>query len=251
MLGNSYLPVGEIITAAAQELRDGDFSHGLGRPFYLSAAQRALTAMNYETGFYKKIFNEPIPESLIIDLPEDMTAKDQIYIYRGDTCSVESSTILFVKPNMFHFGGDSGYIAQNKGRNRDALQYSLKWSESPPTRLFFCGEYNGKLYLSPSCLAAYERIFIPYSGIGVDCFGEDFKVPMWAREAITDWVIHRIALALEREDVQFYRGVIARKENELKGPMQSWKSAINLYKRSDKKQRYDTSAYTYDFGRYF
>ena len=92
---------------------------------------------------------------------------------------------------------------------------------------------------------------MPYTGIGVDCFGEEFKVPMWAREAITDYVIHRVALALEREDVQFYRGVIARKEAELKSPMQSWKGAVNLYKRSDKKQRYDTSAYTFDFGRYF
>lgn len=248
MLGNSYIPVGEIITAAAQELRDGGFTHGLGRPFYMSAAQRGLSEMNYSTSFFKKQFNVEIPENLIVELPEDFTEADQMYIYQGTDCSITSSTILFVKPNMYHFGGDSGYIAQNKGRNHDKLQWSLQWSEQPPMHLYFAGLYNGKLYLSPSCTTKYNRLFIRYTGIGVDCFGEDFKVPMWAREAITDYVIHRVALALEREDPQFYARVIARKEGELKGPKGSWYMAQERFKRMDKKTRYDTNSYIFDFG---
>ena len=84
----------------------------------------------------------------------------------------------------------------------------------------------------------------------MDCFGEDFEVPMWAREAITDFVIHRVALAIEREDPQFMARVISRKEGELKGNGGSWQNAIWRYKRSDKKQRYETSIYNFDFGSY-
>lgn len=248
MLGNSYIQIGEIITAASQELRDSGFTHGIGMPFYLSAAQRGLSELNYATGFFKKIFNTEIPENLIVELPDDLTGADQMYIYNGTECSVTSSTILFIKPNMYHFGGDNGYIAQNKGRNEDMLQFSLKWNEKPPTHIYFAGLYNGKLYLSPSCRTKYNRLFIPYSGIGVDCFGEDFNVPMWAREAITDYVIHKVALVLEREDPQFLARVIARKENELKAPRGSWYTAIDRYKRMDKKTRYDTIGYTFDFG---
>lgn len=248
MLGASYISVGEIITAAAQELRDGDFSHGLGRPFYLSLAQRGLTDMNYATNWHKRIFNEPIPENLVIDLPSDFTEADQFYVYSGDECSSTRSTIVFVKPGLHFLKESQSFIANGMGRNLDAMQFSQKWSQSPPDCLFFGGLYNGKLYLSPSCGAAFNRVYIPYTGIGVDCFGDDFKVPMWAREAITDYVIHKAALTLEREDIQFFRGVIARKEGELKAPRGSWYTAIDRYKRSDKKTRYDTVAYTFDFG---
>lgn len=250
MKGNSYISVGEIINDATQELRDSGFNHGLGYPFYLSAAQRGLSEMNYATSFFKRIFVKDIPEDLIVELPGDLTAKDQVYLFSGDSCTIETSTMLWIKPNMYFFTGGSGYVAQNKGRNWDPLQFSLSWSETPPSRLFFAGEYNGKLYLSPSCRARYNKIMIPYTGTGVECFGEEFDVPMWAREALTDYVIHRAALALEREDPQFYRGVIQRKNDELKGARGSWMQAINRYKRSDKKQRYETSAYTFDFGHY-
>ena len=246
MQGNAYTTIDEIVTAASQELRDAEFSHGIQKPFYVSATQRALERMNYATSFFKKIATFDVPENLILDLPSDLTAKDQIYLFNGNTCDIASSTILFIKPNMWH-GGGSGYVANNKGRNRDAMQYSLSWSETPPNYLYFAGERMGQLFLSPSCLQ-FDKIMIPYTGIGVDCFGKDFQIPLWAREAITDFVIHRVALAMERDDPQHMNRVIARKEAELKGPRGSWMSAINLYKRSDKKQRYDTDAYTYRLG---
>lgn len=248
MLGASYISVGEIITAASQELRDSGFTHGLGRPFYLSAAQRGLSEMSYATGFNKRIFNTEIPQSLIIELPADYTSSDQMYVYQGTECSITTSTILFIKPNMYHFGNGSGYIAQNMGRNYDALQFSLSWSQTPPAHLYFAGEFNGKLYLSPSCLAKYNRLFVRYIASGYDPSGEEFKVPMWAREAITDYVIHKVALSLEREDPQFLARVIARKENDLRDARGSWYKAIDRYKRMDTKTTYDTIGYNFDFG---
>lgn len=245
-LGNAYVKLGEIIAAAAQELRDDDFGR-LGRPFYVSAAQRGVSDMNYATNFFKKMFVADIPEDNIIELPNDLTEKDQAYVAQADNCNVTSSSILWIKPNMISFGG-TGYIAQNKGRNHDVLQWSLQPGENPPNHLYFAGERSGKLYLSPSCRARFNKVFIPYTGIGVDCFGEEFDVPMWAREAITDYVILRAARALQREDPQFLRTVVGDKQWEMTNSQGSWMTAIWRYKRSDKKTLYDTAGYTFDFG---
>ncbi|MFO0190269.1 MAG: hypothetical protein ACK54F_03360 [Planctomycetia bacterium] len=244
-LGNTKFNVGEIITAAAQELRDNEFGR-LGRPFYLSAAQRGLQEMNSATNFYKKVFETPVPDNLVLELPNDLTETDGIYLVKGSGVNFDSSTILFVKPNMWHKGGE-GYIANNKGRNRDDMQFSLTWSEHPPAHIYFAGLRDGKLYLSPSC-RQWDSIYIMYTGLGVDCFGEDFEIPHWCREAITDFVIHRAALAMEMENPNFYGRVIARKESEMKAPNGSWWTAVGRYKRLDKKGRYDTTAYTFRIG---
>ncbi|HNR54208.1 MAG TPA: hypothetical protein PKJ19_03510 [Flavobacteriales bacterium] len=246
MLGNSYVTIDQIITDAAQELRDEEFGR-LGKPFYVSAAQRALTEMNYDTNFFKKEFVATIPENNIIELPSDLTEMDQAYLFSGDNCNISTSTILWIKPNMIHQGG-TGYFAQNKGKNRDKLQWSFTRTETAPHRLYFAGLRNGRLYLSPSCRAAFEKVFIPYSGIGMDCFGSDFEIPMWAREAITDNVILRAAKAIQREDPQFMRMIVSDKTTERTSPQGSWMRAVIRYKRSDQKQRYDDAGYNFTFG---
>ena len=246
--GNANIALSEIVTAVAQELRDEEFGR-LGRPFYVSCVQRALGEMNKRTNFFKKEFIANIPDNLILELPQDLTEKDQVYLFNGDSCNISNSTILFIKPNMISLGG-IGYVAQNKGANWDPLQWSLDTTQFPPGCLFFAGERMGRLYLSPSCKALWQKIFIPYTGIGVECFGEDFVVPFWCREAITDWAIHRAALAMEREDPQFLGRTISRKEVELKTPQGTWWTAIGDYKRMDKKTRYDTEAYVTRFGHF-
>ena len=71
-LGNATFDMGEILTAASQELRDPEFGR-LGKPFYVSACQRGLTEMNSHTNFYKKTWQSSIPENLILELPQDLT----------------------------------------------------------------------------------------------------------------------------------------------------------------------------------
>lgn len=244
-VGTSFISVGEIITAAAQELKDPEFGR-LGRPVYLSAAQRAITEMNYETQFFKKEISLPMPENGILDLPEDISDIETLYAFNGDSCQINHSVIISIKPNMFHQGG-KGYLANNRGRNFDKLQWSLKEDQNAPTHIYFAGLFNGKLYLSPSC-NSFSKIHITYSGIGVDCFGEDFQVPMWAREAITDFVILRAALNMEMDAPNFYARVINRKQEEMKSPNGSWMNAIGRCRRLDKKGRYDSNAYLTRFG---
>lgn len=246
--GNSFITLENVISDAASELPIEGYGQ-LGKPFFVASAQRGLTDLNYETNFFKKEFIAEIPENLVLQLPGDLTEKDQAYLANMDGCDINGTTILFIKPNMWHLGGE-GYFAQNKGRNHDKLQYSFKWSEAPPNNIYFAGERSGKLFLSPSCRERYTHVVIPYTGIGMDCFGEDFEVPMWAREALTDYVIEKAARALRRGDPQYYTTIIREKEAQTNrvNPAGSWCKAIQRYKRMDKKGRYDNNGYNFRFG---
>ena len=245
-LGNAYVPVGEVITFAAQEIGDEEFGR-LGRPFYLSAAQRALVEMNYQTQFYKKIFEAAIPDDLIIELPCDLTGKDMVLLFNGSNCDIGRSTVLFIKPNMWHKGG-SGYVANNRGFNPDPLQWSSSWTQTQPC-LHFAGEHMGKLYLSEGC-ARYEKLHITYTGLGMEDIGEDFEVPYWCREAITDFIVDRAAKAMLPEAPQLMKYRIDSKQSELKDARGSWHQAVIRYKLNDRKGRYDTDAYTHRFGHF-
>jgi hypothetical protein len=240
-------PVSEIILAAAQEVRDDEFGR-CGRPFYLSAAQRALQEMNEQTSFYKKVFEAKIPDNLILDMPQDLTEKDMVVLFNGENCDYTRVAQLFIKPNMYHRGGE-GYVANNMGANYDPLQWPLFWSQTPPQCLYFAGEHMGKLYFAPSC-KNYDKVHITYTGLGMEDCGEDFEVPHWCRQAITDWVVHQALLRMEDENPNLIGRKIQRKEFELKNPAGSWTKAIMRYKLADKKGRYDITAYNHYFGHF-
>lgn len=249
---NSFVPVSEIITDAAAPLKDWDFGR-LGRPFYISAAFRGLRKMCFDTNFNKRVWTAEInQDSMTLDLPKGYIECDGAWVYNGTHCDVARSTVLFIKDNMHRLGG-SGYIANNKWNNHDPLQYSFGptahpggWSSDPPHCLHFAGTFNGRIYFSDSC-RQYQYVHMMYTSSVEQC-DDDIDIPEWAAEAITDYVTYRAAEALEREDPQYLRGLIARKENEMKAPNGSWRTAEYYYKRLDKKGRYDLAAKTFRFG---
>lgn len=247
MLGNSYISIGEIVVAAAQELREEEFGV-LGRPFYVSSAQRAVTQMNYACHFFKQDAILDIPASRVVELPKDLSGKDYVYLFSGDSCDIGNAPTLWIKPGMFHLGG-TGFVSQNTGIADPLIPWRFPLNFAPANFIYYAGERRGKLYLSPSC-AGFEKLLILYTGIGVECFGDDFEIPMWAREAVTDFVILKAAQARFREDPQAMRMVIADKKAEMTAVNGSWNRAIWQYKQSDQKRRYDQSVTSTRFGRY-
>jgi len=248
VIHTTYIPVSDIITDAAQELMDEDFGR-LGRPFYRSAAQRGVAKMYKEVFGDVRYWSGDIPSNGIVVLPSGISGLGGLWGYTGTNCDVNSSTPITIKPNMHRLGG-KGYIANNTWLNDDALQFSFGATRDPH-HLCYAGFVKngnqGELHLSDTC-KRFDKVHVMYYGIGVDCFGEDFDVPEWMREAITDFVVHRAALRLEREDPQFLSRKIDRKENELKGNGGSWKEAKFIFLRMDPKTRFDTVAMMYRYG---
>lgn len=251
--GNNYIPVENVLFDAAQELSDPEYRKAGGRPFYLSAAQRGMSKMFKDTMTDERLWNSDILSNLILHLPNGLEEIDAVYLYNGDHCNVSLSQKVYIKPGMYRLGG-SGYIAGDKWTNfPDPLQYDHGWgpwngwSCQPPPSVFFAGRHDGVLFLSDSC-SQFAKIAIVYQGIGVDCFGEDFRIPYWMRDAITDYVVMRAAQRMRRQDPQYLTQIIREKKAEMDNPGGSWLTAMAYAKRMDRKTRDDTRVYLETFG---
>ena len=250
MSGTSFIPVTDVIFDAAQELRDAEFRR-YGRPAYVSAAQRGLSELCHDVPWDVRHWDAKVPENRILDLPWGITEKSLVMLYNGDNCDMRLAQNLFIKPGMYHKGGE-GYVANNVGAGMDLSIKGFQFvSQTMQNWVYFAGEADQKLFLSPSCLQ-FENIHITYSGLGMDCWGEDFCIPMWAREAITDYVILKAAKSLMQDNMTFYREVIRDKQSSiaLTNPNGTWIRALTYWGRMDEKTRNDTWTYTTRFGRW-
>jgi hypothetical protein len=144
---------------------------------------------------------------------------------------------------MFNKNG-AGFIARNTWRNDDILQWNAGWSCLPPRCLYFCGVENGKIYLSASCMN-FEKLHVVYNGLGVEEYGTDFDVPEWAAEALTDFVMHKVAERLLWDDARYYGAMMKIKADEINinNTSGSWHQAIGYWKKMDAKTRTDLIQY--------
>lgn len=250
---STYIPVSEVIGAAAMELGDPEFRKW-GKPAYESAAQRALSTLCHDVDADERHWEAEIPESMILQLPFGMNTKSIAMLFNGDHCDMMNGKNLFIKPNYFHKGAPNvGGVANNHGSGEDLAQWwcgnsivGAWWGNS----IFYAGESNGCLYLGPSC-AAFQKLHVTYSGIGIDQWGCDFNIPEWAREAIINQVIERGAAdlwAMTRDN--FYRAIQQDKkqENSITNVNGSWIRALRWWSRMDRKQRTDAWTYSTWFG---
>ena len=243
--GSSYVPLEDVIFDAASELGDGDYRKGEGRPSYVAAAQRGVSKMFKDTMMDFRTWTTEINNRPIIDLPSGLEEIDAIYVQGGDACNTGLSRKVYVKNDMHRLGGE-GYTAGDQWYNwADPLQYSHGWSQQPPPNLLFCGRWQGQLHLSDSCMS-WAILRVDYQGLGMEKLGDDFKVPYWMRDAITDYVVMRIAQKLRRMDKQYMTQIIREKQVEMDSG--SWRTAKIYAKRMDRKMRDDTVTYMETYG---
>src|SRR5690606_13061737 len=219
--------IGTVIYDAAQDIGDEGFRKAGGRPFYVSAAQRGVAKMLKDTMTDFRTWTHPTAP--IVKLPPSIEDINEVYV---ENCGVTRK--VYIKENMHRI--DGGYAARDKWDNGcDPLTPSM-WNCAPPLNLLFAGRRNGELHLSDSCLS-WHTLRVDYSGIGIDCMGDDFKIPYWMREAITDYVKYRAALKMRRQDKQYMNTIV----NEMKYELErgSWLDAKIYAKRMDRKQRAD------------
>lgn len=243
--GNSYVPLETVLYDAASELGDEDYRKAGGRPFYVAAAQRGVSKMFKDTMMDFRTWTTLIDGRPIIEMPEGLEEIDAIYVQSGEDCNTGESRKVYVKNDMHRLSGQ-GYTAGDQWYNGlDPLQFSHGWSSTPPPNLFFCGRWQGQIHLSDSCLS-WAVLRIDYQGLGMEKIGDDFAVPYWMRDAITDFVVMRAAQKMRRLDKQFMTMIIREKETQMERG--SWLTAMAYAKRMDRKTREDTNIYNETFG---
>ncbi len=243
-----YISVDNIITDASQELRDPE-QRKVPYATYRSMAQRAVQELCYDVPWDERTFDVEVPGNRILELPDGVTSLLAVWLYNGDACNVSTSTKVFIKPNMVSKGG-GGYLANNKTPGGDLGPFPWFGQSSGYGVVNYAGISDGKMYLSENCLS-YQRIMVRYSGIGMECFGEDFQVPGWAREAVTDFIILKAARMLMQDDMRYYPMVVRDKEVQVStgNPNGTWCRALGRWNRMDQKERDDILVRTTRLGR--
>jgi len=244
-----YVDIGDVIGPAAQAAGDPGMG-GVGASRYPSFLQMGLEKLSFDIPWDKRTLTVERPEDRIIQLPGKITGCDNIWGYRGDACNPSWSGNIILKENYSH-GGERGYFANDHWLNfNDAVYGSVGWLE--PWNLYYGGIRNGKLYLSPQC-CAFFFIRIEYVGIGVDnfCPGEPFRIPFFAREALTDFVTwkaleHRIYTEGKE---QLFTGRYRDKQKELFGPGGTWAQALARWGGMDWKDMQDVALINTGIGR--
>lgn len=225
----AFISVKDVISDASMELND-EGQGKVGYPFYRGSAQRALQDLCYDAMWDTRIWDGPKPEGNTFDLELGIIGIDRMWLYNGDNCQLNRTTDLFLRPTMT--SGADGTFPSN-------LNY-----------LYYAGFSDGKLYLSPSC-DQYTNIHIEYNGLGMDKWGDDFDIPQWAREAVTDYVILKVARKLQQDNMQYYRAIINDKapETSTGNANGSWCKALARWNRMDAKERRDVVVQTTRLGR--
>ena len=234
-----YIPAGEVILDAAQAVNDDGF-RALQRPFYMSQVQQAITELAFDTSYHERVWEEVIPSTAKLALPSDMVNINVIYLFNGESCDVNNSQVCHIKYNYQHKGGE-GYTAQNKWNNlQDPIIPPAGFGE-PPDTLYYYGIQQGFIMLSPNC-TSFERIRIEYAGTGVK-FGDEPMVPGFARQAVTEYVIHKAARVRQHENPNLFRPIMNDAMDQLKSPQGEWIKARARIGRMTKAEREDMYAY--------
>lgn len=258
-----FLPASEVILIASQAV--GDPSRNIvGRGRYLSFVQRALTQMCLDVEFDVKYHDVPIPSTGVVALPQWMAGLRNVWVYNGD-CDTPNGIVNvyekegFVYPEVENPTGSFSYNMQNG--NPDSMQANSGWwgdwwgaSNNPFLRWYGLDKRKAKMYLSPSC-TGFTRIKMEYAGLGFDAFcgDETLEVPIWASEAIADFVTMKAAEQRQFEEgrTNLMRAIYKDKEAEFKSPTGSWFRAMGHWGQMDSKERKDTVMYISRMGHAF
>jgi hypothetical protein len=230
------VPASEVVTRAAQALGDPSQGH-VGRTRYREFVFDGLRELCFDAEWDHRYIDEPIPTNRIVPLPM-MSGLRNIWVYRGPSCDNTSRISLPLKENYIHNGNAGSFANDNWNNTEDPMIGSHGWSEN----LAFGAVHQSNLYLSPGC-SQWERVKIEYVGIGIDklCQDEDFKVPLWAMEALRHYVTMRGAehmIHVEGRE-RTMQGILQRATSEMKLPSGSWMEARARWGGLDHKDRGD------------
>lgn len=229
-----------IISDATPYVQDNGFKK-FSKGWYLSQVQLALSELAYDTDFDMKEWTAPVPNSRILDLPEDYWSADAMFLFDGDDCRAGNVT------NIYHARGFSVYAGTNmkmqRGMQHDPVMDSVT---SRASQLHYYNITDGKIYLSEACMG--RNLYIKYRGTGV-AIGEAPFVPVAFRRAVSLFLVVNALTILYSEDPQRWAGPLANAKDELHGGSRSrvddgaWLLAKRRAKQFSKKERRDVTSY--------
>lgn len=222
--------------------------------FYLRLVEDALRDLSIDSLFFEGHKDIVIPQNLTMPLPEDCFNVREVYVFDGDTCSIQQSKKVWHKDNYYTRSGN-GYIANDKGYNGNDPYYQnhidsphqdkslVRWNEqNGVNNVLFYNVVNRNIMVSPSCKAAGAKIHIVYASTGCAVIDAPI-IPMIFKTAMEDYVTEgalRFRVANEPSMIKALSPLLSLYASRLdkEGMNGSWPTALFRAKRmSDDEKR--------------
>ena len=253
---SGYISAREVILDAAQAA--GDPSQGIvGRPRYLTFAQQGLQKICQDTQFETRDYDVEIPENRIVPLPKWMAGMNGVWAYNGDRCNPLGIVNVYEKTGYWHDGGGGSFSHSPWNAFDDAMQMGANGGVAgpfygqEPWNLRYYGIRGRQMCLSPQC-TGYAYLRISYAGLGFDefCGDTDIEIPMWARQAVTDYITMRAVTIRQYEEgkTTLMRAILNDMKEQMTEYHGSWAQAMLYWGGMDRKDRQDTVLYISKLG---
>lgn len=237
----------EVINAACRAIGDPTAAI-VGRAAYKEFVSNGLTLLMHQVKFDRRFIDADMPADRMLNVKGYVTGIAKVLLYNGQNCDVEHSVVAMEKRDYVHFGGNGGFQRNTWDNDGDITQSPVSAHREPYNAYYYgwVAGNEGVMHFSPQC-AAFERVHIEYSGIGHDrCQEEDIRIPLWADEAIRNYVCMRGAEFLvhiegktEKANAQFR--YYTSQYTDING---SWANAKAAWGGMDTKEQ-DDAAYQF------
>lgn len=229
------LSINDIISDVARICNDEAFrKRSIG--YYKRQVKNAIDELSIETPFVKQYKDLDISRKIAI--PSGCWEINNMWVYNGECCNIESARELHWKRN-FQLLGEEGWFSNNKPNQED----NFTRGKFDISNVYFFNIQNGYIIFSENCLD-YSKVRIEFNGYASDLDVNDAKiVPKIVREAIVYKTAKSVLLGLLHTDNTYY-GIYNNVKAELDAPYVGlWDKAKGRIKKMGAKKRSDMRKY--------
>lgn len=236
----NYVSPNEVLADVLVTVNDEEMK--MLRPgWYNRQIHEGLKKLNYQAPYVELFTDLDMPTNLILDVPAGAFGINDIFLFTGEDCVLESSVRAFHKNNFHQTGKGNGYTARNKPGMEDPFIFGMSSGDS----MYFYNVNMGRIVFSDAC-ASFTGVRIVYNGFPKAVNTVNF-IPDYCKEALSAYVVERVYYALQGRDLA-YRTLWQSARLDLyqspsPGQPSKWDFAIRMLKKLDKKHRDDLGEY--------
>ena len=237
---DNYISPNEILADVLQIVNDEEFKlFRIG--WYQRQVHEGLKKLNYQAPYLELYKDFEMPTNLILDVPSGAFGINDIFLWNGENCVLESSVRVFHKANFHQSGKSMGYTARNKPDMDDPFIFGMPSGND----MYFYNIHLGTIVFSDAC-AQYSNVRVVYNGFP-KATGMVNYIPDYCREALVSYVVERVYYAMQGRDLAYQRLWQAAKidlhSSPEPGQPSKWSMAVKMLKKLDKKHMDDLAEY--------
>lgn len=250
MTQNDFVSVDHLLSTIVHKVGDEGYKRGVQKGRYISWIQDAIQELAMDTFFFKIVKDYPMPQNCQLELPSDMFNLREIYVFKGELCSVKTSQNVYWKRQFNNMSDGEGYTAKIKddGSNSGDLfvpnhdRYRMYNFPSYSKYRYYYNVYNGILMLSKDCLG-YDNVRIIANTFGGE-IGDLPVIPRFFERAVEDFVKVQFYEAMKSRDPRTYRILWQDAKNDLEDPVTgSWNKARKRVKSMNTAEKESVEEY--------